>query len=526
MSQLSGVSFDSGLKKHKFGNTNIHYSADGRMMPPGDRERGYDRDNRYDYGGGGRNYRDVYRDHRRDEEDRTYRKPQPVDHRGHVGSDIRDDRPRRYGRDREWYRENNKNSDRGVDADPKNYFGDYSHPPPQRRSRKHKEPEDVLRPFGIVFVLAGILMFVCALLNILFGQMHHHYYSIWWAAFFVLEFGVLALMHKGQFDRRQKNGWTLFVGVFALLSVFVGTAFIMETLVPHFFKIIYTTNADFIASIDEADWTVKLTSLSKESHVWWMFGVDIVTLVLFVFCYAIMLALIYALNGFINISFRTTNRCEPWIDPVWFNPFGQLPMAEAIAFLGFLVKYCCLTKVPSDDIVWNKFWVPVWAAGMMAIASVVSIIAFKRPDRTVWVYSGMFLQLLAGISMGAGVTVCINGMVDNINYIDTLASGSMKEQLTVSAILYAVCATLLLPNVIYCMVIMGRLHVTGFKNRGDPYRDDKSFVTESSTPTTTLRDRVSRAYVYGHSQPYQQQYGTAPQAYNYPTYLGQQYRRY
>ena len=75
-----------------------------------------------------------------------------------------------------------------------NYFGDYrkgSRRPSERRpkerrrqGRREKSSDPTLNPYGGCFVACGILIFACALVNILFSA-EHHYYGGWWAGFLV-----------------------------------------------------------------------------------------------------------------------------------------------------------------------------------------------------------------------------------------------------------------------------------------------------------------------------------------------------
>ncbi len=57
-------------------------------------------------------------------------------------------------------------------------------------------------------------------------------------------------------------------------------------------------------------------------------------------------------------------QCSPYLHPLFFNPYGQILLGEAMAFFGLCVRYGCERYL--DDTEWFKFWSPVWAGALVS----------------------------------------------------------------------------------------------------------------------------------------------------------------
>ena len=68
-------------------------------------------------------------------------------------------------------------------------------------------------------------------------------------------------------------------------------------------------------------------------------------------------------------------QCEPYNKPRFFNPFGQILLGEAMAFVGICVRYGCESYL--EDTEWYKYWSPVLAGAL--VSSLIKILSGKRP---------------------------------------------------------------------------------------------------------------------------------------------------
>ncbi len=260
----------SGMQKHKFGNSNVQYGPDGRLVTGREGTFPRTRDRYLPYDGDYRSYdahREKRKDERREYDDRRGgyddRREGYDDRRGEYENwgegenddnvafyddrgarndnrnDKMDDYSRRdnHGRDqypsqfgqgnydtqtdwnttkKDWHQPTSKdyNYDKTGMIANQNYWGDQQH-------KKHSTDYDD-GPFGIVFIVNGILLLICAIINIILCT-EHHYYCGFWAGIVVLEFGVVGVLHKGDYFTKWKVWFTTSSNSFVCVSSFNGS---------------------------------------------------------------------------------------------------------------------------------------------------------------------------------------------------------------------------------------------------------------------------------------------------------------
>jgi hypothetical protein len=445
------------MEKHRFGQSKVRYSTDGRILT-GEHEVLFPRHNPVLYAHGDigdyRSYDPRWERH--PAERQAYRNPnKPRYDDSSPPLALVQTRPYDQAAYMDYWHPANynfkpppipeNNYDQTGYEGPKKYRGNDGALP-----TKHLYSNDP--PLSWTFIVLGCLLLICAIFN-LTSCLDRHSYQDFWNGVLVIKFGSWGLSHKGSYKVAWKTYMYTFLGVVSSVTCFVGTLFVLESLLPTTKGLGLLKNVTIYALHNELDTKKSLVAINTDTRVWLCLGLEWITLILLIASMYSLEAGVDALGCLFNVrnkNSRYFNRVDPFCKPPGFNPFMQIPLGQVAAFLG-LLSNCTVERTR-----WLMFWSPVWAGAVVALAGSVSAFGMKRPDKRTLNGVGLFLQVLAIGSALTGIILLAFGLVENIKLINAVSKDYFTDFLVTSCCFIVFTILMLAVSVTFTLGVLNK----------------------------------------------------------------------
>ncbi|KAK2146130.1 hypothetical protein LSH36_630g01056 [Paralvinella palmiformis] len=225
---------------------------------------------------------------------------------------------------------------------------------------------------------------------------------------------------------------------------------------------------------------IKLGKTYRD-NIWVCYSLDWIVIVLLVACFAILSSTVIIANNYYNTRQEYRREVEPFCRPQLFNPFGQISMGQAIAFVGICLK---TTVHGNITIEWQDYWISVWVAILPMASGAVTAIALKRvglSKHKLLVIIGAVLQFITLIVTIAAIVISTIALSDNIKALNPgpMATTSYsKSLLTASVFMFAINDIVLLVGLIYALALFIRLIAEGCKKEDQDPLNEKRYHSE------------------------------------------------
>jgi hypothetical protein len=311
-----------------------------------------------------------------------------------------------------------------------------------------------------LFIIAGVIMFILGILNVVWCW-EYDYYCRFWTAIFLVLVGIIGAVHKGDYIVKWKSWLYIVLGVITTAAVMVSSFFLLRSFIHQLIEIGQFGAVEYLATQEQRYALLaespRVNLSSWDQNIWVCFALDAVDIALLIIGFIVLSSTLLVIDRFYNSHLVITKKVEPFCEPWLFNPWGQSSLGQAMLFIGFVLNG--IGHGTLNDASYAGIWcgvVPLFAG----VAAALSLKSCGVKHRILNIIATV-LELGSIVVSIVAIILLVIGIADNVQ---TLVNGAVMIKTTfpqvmmvISSFTFALATLACVVNVFYSLSLLIRI---------------------------------------------------------------------